>query len=59
MGENQGGVIVSRDSVSEELIRIIRDRNAYSVLKVQAGQYAYDNESQLDRLYNSVFDNVQ
>lgn len=53
--DNQGGVLSGRDSICDELGRIITDETYYCSLKSQAQAFTYDNEKQLIKLYDCVF----
>ena len=56
LGHNNGGLITTRDSISETLENLISDKALYNRLKQQAGAFSYDNQAQLDKLYDLVFE---
>ena len=52
--KNQGGILSERESIADELKRMILDKSFYSILKKEAERYCYNNERQIENIYNNV-----
>ena len=58
LGKGNGGIISARDRIGEMIEHIIADKELYHSLKQQALNYSFDNDSQLNKIYNRVFTSV-